>query len=129
MNKFKNEYTVPMGSEGETKVLLRPTMQALAAVETACGSLSYLAWKFAVGKTTPRQSPTFGDLIKIIFLCQVNRNKDDKDKPEFTEEELFDMGVAVGVFQVHAHVLIFISMVTAGDKYQPEASENAKKNS
>lgn len=128
MNIFKNEYEMKLGKDGVTPVLLRPTMEALSLVESSIGSLAYLAWKFAVSKAQPKNSVSFTDVVKIIYHCQARRNKDDRNKPEFSLEEIWAMAQDRGLFQVSAEMIIFVSMVTSGDQSAPEASENAKKN-
>lgn len=126
-NQFKNEMEIEVGGE---KILLRPTFESLAAMESDLGGLPYLAYKFGQGvdietKTidkllSAKSLPGVTETTKIIFYNQVEK--------KFTKEQIFDLVMAEGI-RVCAQMVLFLVRCTAGNKLAKEPTKSQKKSS
>jgi hypothetical protein len=126
-NKFKNEMLIEVGGE---KILLRPTFENLAAMESKMGGLAYLAFKFGQGidiesKTvdalkSAKAMPSMTDTAQIIYFNQAEK--------KFSQEEIFDFCLADGI-KVCAQAVLFLVRCSAGNKLLAEPSERQKKSS
>ena len=124
-NKFKNEMEIMLGGE---KILLRPTFENLAAMETALGGIAWLAYKFGKGidvtsrKVDPDMSakamPSMTETAQIIFFNQAEKT--------YSQEEIFQMCLDEGV-KVCAQAVMFLVKVSAGNKMQKELTDKQKK--
>lgn len=110
-NPLKNEKMVKLG---EVEILLRPTFENCANLESSLGyGLPMLAYNLS-----KKQLPPMTDLTKVIYHCQV--------KKEHSLEKIWELVMAEGM-GVAGPILEFIGQITAGDRSQPELSENQKK--
>lgn len=126
-NKFKNEMEIEVGGE---KILLRPTFENLAAMETKMGGLAYLAFKFGQGINLETKSvdqlisaksmPSLTETAQIIYFNQAEK--------KFSQEEVFDLCLNEGI-KVCAQAVLFLVKCSAGNKMQREPSERQKKSS
>lgn len=124
-NKFKNEMEIKVGGE---KILLRPTFENLAAMETKMGGLAYLAFKFGQGididtKTvdqlkSAKSMPSLTETAQIIYYNQAEK--------KFTIEQIFDLCMDEGI-KVCAQAVLFLVKCSAGNKLAKEPSEKQKK--
>lgn len=133
MNPFKNEQLVTLGGQ---EILLRPTFENIATLETETYSLAYIAWLYGGGAAEAVKDPVSGKVeitkkdkvippltlsAKIIYLCQAEKCHD--------LETVFQMVLQEGI-AVNSQVLKFISKITAGNKNVTpveELTENQKK--
>lgn len=129
-NKFKNEMLINIAGE---EILLRPTFENLAAMETKMGGIAYLAFKYGKGidvetmKIDPiaaaQSLPPLTDAAQIIFFNQVAPEGEKKR----TLEEIHELCLAEGL-KVCTQVVMFLARCTAGNKFaQKELSKNQKK--
>lgn len=134
-NKFRNELEIKIG--GET-ILLRPTFENIAAMESDIGGLAYLGWKFsrgmrlgADGKVTKasmlseasiRATPTLTECTKVIYYNQAASKPEDATQKKFNLEEIWALVSKEGVAIVKP-VTIYLAQVTAGDKKENDEPE------
>lgn len=126
-NKFKNEMEITVGGE---KILLRPTFENLAAMESNLGGLPYLAFKFGQGVDidskkidqikSAKSMPSMTETAQIIFYNQAEK--------KYTLEQIFDLCIDHGI-SICAQIVLFLVRVSAGNKMQKEPSEKQKKSS
>ncbi len=130
-NKFKNEMQIKIG---EVEILLRPTMENIASVESLLGGVQYLAFKYGrgIGKSDPLEQakylPTMVECSKIIYLCQARHNPENPELKEYSQEQVFQMLMG-SMKNIPAQIMIFMGRMLAGNKMAPDFSENTKKNS
>jgi hypothetical protein len=112
-NKYKNEMTIKIG---EVEILLRPTFDNCASLETAIGKgIPQLAFDMMKG-----QSPSMTDLARIVFHSQADK--------KLTQQQVWDLMLYEGLAS-STPIIKFIAQITAGDKNQAELSdEDVKKN-
>jgi hypothetical protein len=136
MNKFKNEMEITLGPE---KILLRPTFENLAEMETNVGSVGYLSWKFSQGvrknsdgsldssslnsRETIQSLPSLSEITQIIYYNQAER--------KFEKQDIYEMIVSEGAYRdCMIAVTIFIGkMLTGGQKFDEEELLEKKKSS
>jgi hypothetical protein len=125
-NKFRNELEITLGSE---KILLRPTFENLAAMESDLGGVAFLSWKFSRGlrmengKVDPnsvnelslKSLPSMTETAKIIYYNQAATKPEDPTQKKYSLEEIHQMVLEEGAGACK-HVILFIGKVTAGDK-------------
>ncbi len=127
-NKFRNEMEISLG--GET-LLLRPTFENIAAMETDIGGLAYLGWKYSRGirlgadgrptkasmgsEASIKATPTLTECAKVIYYNQAATKADDPTQKKFSLEEIWVL-VSVEGISVVRPVTIYLAQVTAGDK-------------
>lgn len=126
-NKTRNEMMLDLAGE---KILLRPTFDNLAAMESKMGGIAYLAFKFgggveiASGKISQdaaaKAMPSMTDAAQIIYFNQAEK--------KFTQEEIFEMCLNTGL-KVCAEVVMFLARVSAGNKFAVEPTDSQKKSS
>lgn len=110
-NKHRNEYVIKVG---EVEVLLRPTFENCANLESALGyGLPMLAFNLS-----QKKMPPLTDLAKVIFFCQAEK--------KLTMASVWDLVLEEGV-GITTQVLMFVGQVTAGDKTQVAVSESELK--
>lgn len=123
-NKFKNEMEITLAGE---KILLRPTFDNLAEMESKIGGLPYLAHKYGSGiskdengkiAVSAKSLPPMTETAIMIYTNQAER--------KYTQEQIFEMCLADGV-QVSIHFLSFLGKCTMGNKMAVEPSEAEKK--
>jgi hypothetical protein len=115
-NKYRNESEIKVGG---VKILLRPTFENCANLESALGGsgLPMIAYNL-----TKQKTPPMTQLARIIYECQAEK--------KYTLEQIWDYTQIEGYsVELMSSVLSFISLITAGDKAAPELSEEQiKKN-
>jgi len=122
MNPFRNEAVIKLGAE---EILLRPTFENIAAMESAVGAVSYLGWKYSkahqlsVSKASLndiiKASPPLSEIAQIIFYNQAATHPDDETKKKFSLEEIWSLVQHEGV-RVVSPVVSYIATMVAGDK-------------
>ena len=128
-NKYKNEYEIKMGSE---TILLRPTFENIADMESNIGGLTYLAWKFSRGMTSMdkveaiKNMPSITEIAQIIYYNQAARKEDDTTKRKYALEEIWGMVQDEGI-RLTKPVTEYLSIITAGNKNASQSSEQEKK--
>lgn len=126
MNQFKNQLEVAIGAE---KILLSPTFENIAQMESNVGSVSYLAWKFSQGvrkqadgsldkdslntRETIKGLPSLSEVTQIIYYNQAEKM--------YSLDEIFQKIVSSGQFQqVMIQVTIFIGKMLTGGSFDEE---------
>lgn len=138
-NKFRNEMEIKLG--GET-ILLRPTFENIAAMESFVGSVAWLGWKFSRGvrvgadgkaikqnvitEEAIKAIPTLSDSAKIIYYNQAACRADDPTQKKFSLEEIWDLVLQEGT-PVVKHITMYLAGVTAGSKAMVVAEDAEKK--
>ena len=115
-NKFRNEMEITLGPE---KILLRPTFENVATMESNLGSISYVGWKFSRGirnGIVQSDMPTLTDLAKIIYFNQAAVRPDDSTKKKFSLEEIWQLVQAESIRSVLPQVTIFLTTILAGNE-------------
>lgn len=126
MNQVKNEYLLKIAGK---EILLRPTFEALANIESAVGTLSHLSYRLAKGVTDLKHQLGFAEVCRIIFYSQSGQKVVNRaPAPEYGLEDIANLVKAEGLFSVIAQVTIYLGTVAAGDNMAPDLTENAKKN-
>lgn len=132
MNKFKNEMEVQIGSK---KILLRPTFENLAEMETNLGSIGYLSWKFSQGvrknegggldqsslnsREAIQALPSLTEITQIIFYNQAEK--------EYSKEDIYQMIIEEGAYRdCMIASTIYIGRMLAGSKKFDEESLEKK---
>jgi len=124
-NKFRNEMEIELAGE---KILLRPTFENVASLESMAGSLAYLGWKFSRGLSDGKNMPGLTDFAQIIYHCQAATKSGDPTRKQYSLEEIWDKVQQAGVILLRP-LTEFIARVTAGDRTVNELSERQKKSS
>lgn len=128
-NVFRNEMEVIVGGE---KILLRPTFENMAAMETKLGSVGYLAYKYGAqvdpNSVNNREQvlkvlPPLTEVAQIIYLNQAK----EPGMKHRDLEEIFQLCLADGI-KVGAQIVLFLVRCTAGNKNAPELTSKQKKN-
>lgn len=123
-NKFRNEMEIEVAGE---KILLRPTFENMALMETQMGSIGWMVYKY--GKNVDSSSteaqlmqslPPLTEAARIIHIMQAEK--------KFTIEQIYELCLAEGI-KIGAQIMLFLVRCTAGNKMQKEPSEKVKKNS
>lgn len=123
MNPFRNEMNVELA--GET-ILLRPTFENLAAMETDIGGIPFLAWKFGKSVSVVDGKMVLGqDSLPPMSICTkvIFHNQEPK---KFSLEQVHEMVMAQGITATRI-ALNFIMKCTAGNRQQPDLSDAQKK--
>ena len=132
VNKFRNEMEVKLG---EVSIVLRPTFENIAALETNVGGISYLAWKFSRGLTelktkdkltadaisnsekTVKSLPSMSEISQIIYYCQAAHDPEE-NKKAYTLKEVFNMVMSSGSgLLLSSMMTVFIGKMLAGDNF------------
>lgn len=124
-NKARNELEINLGGN---KILLRPTFENMAAMESDMGSIASLAFKFgkgvdaATGKVDPQAAalslPSITETTKIFYYNQAEK--------KYSLEEMFEMVMAEGI-QISIKAVMFLTLCTAGNKFQKQPTKSQKK--
>lgn len=138
-NKFRNEMEVEIGGK---KILLRPTFENIAAMESNIGSLAWLTWKFSRGtkftedgkldreslrsEEAIKSIPSLTDSTKIIYYNQAAHG--DSAHVKYSLEEIWDLVNKTGA-TVAPQVVIYLGRIMAGNKAveKEEISNDEKK--
>lgn len=134
MNKFRNEMTVKLGAQ---EILLRPTFQNIAAMESVVGGLTYLALKFSRGGAGAKSAlemskslPSLSECAQIIFFNQANTKPENMNQKQFSLEEIWDMVQAEGMQTVIHSVTMYLTRITVGqtkvDEIESQGAEEKK---
>lgn len=129
-NQFKNEMLIKVAGE---EILLRPTFENLAAMESKMGGIAYLAFKYGKGidvesmKIDPvaaaQSLPPLTDASQIIYFNQIPKEGEKRR----SLEEIHELCLAEGL-KVCTQVVMFLARCTAGNKFaQKELSKAQKK--
>lgn len=137
-NKFRNELEITLGGE---KILLRPTFENIAAMESAVGSVQWLTWKYSRGLASTKPNtktevtegvvkalPSLSEVAQIVYFNQAAVKPDDATQKKFSLEEVWDLVQAEGA-RCAGSILVYLGRITAGNKAAEvdELSENEKK--
>jgi hypothetical protein len=120
-NKFRNEMEIELAG---TKILLRPTFENVAAMETNMGGLAYLTWKMASNGNSPKALPSLSECAKIIFFNQSEQKEDGTKK--YSLEQIWEMIQEDGIV-ICKPVIQYLGRITAGNKNAQEFSDFKKK--
>jgi hypothetical protein len=124
-NKYRNEMEIELAGE---KILLRPTFENCAAIESSHGSLAWLGWKFSRGIRELKNMPGLTDVALLIYHMQAASDPDDANKKKYSLQEIWEKVQANGMTIPLMNKLIeFLARTTAGNKMANEPSENQKK--
>lgn len=134
MNKFRNEMTIKLGTQ---EILLRPTFQNIAAMESVVGGLTYLALKFSRGGAGNKSAldlakhlPSLSECAQIIFFNQANTKSEDTAKKQFSLEEIWDMVQSQGMQSVIHDVTMYLTRITVGqtkvDEIEAQGAQEKK---
>ena len=130
-NKFKNEMIIKIGGE---EILLRPTFENIANLESKLGGVQYLAFKFGqgiggkAGLMQAKSLPTLTECAQIIYFCQAMNNPENEQEKKYSLEEVFQKLIG-NLGNIPAEVMLFMGRMMAGNKLAPDFSEKTKKNS
>lgn len=126
-NTFRNEQVIVLAG---TKILLRPTFENIAAMESDMGGVAYLAFKYGQGVNldtkaidpllSAKSYPPLSETAKIIFHNQAEKT--------YTLDQIFDLVMQEGI-RASATIVLFLVKMTAGNKFAKEPSERQKKSS
>lgn len=133
MNIFKNETELKIGDE---TILIRPTFENLAEMESNVGSVTYLSWKFSQGvkknrdgsvdrdslnsRETIQALPSLSEITEIIYYNQAEK--------KFSKEEIFRLIVENKAMQpMMIQVTIYIGKMLTGGGFDEEKLEEKKK--
>lgn len=126
-NKFRNEKRINLAGK---EILLRPTFENLANMETKMGGIAYLAWKYGKGVDMTKPNavasaaalPPISDCAQIFYFNQI---PPDGEKP-IDIETMLDLCLQEGL-KVTTVALEFLMGVASGNKNAPAPSEAQKK--
>lgn len=129
MNPIKNEYIVKLGEE---EILLRPTFENLAALETNVGSVAYLGWlygrqfadKDASLEEKVKMAPPMTKSVEIIYWCQAARDPDDPNQRKYSREEIFEKVIDTVGVRIKDDVILFLGKAGAGGKRVSEEKKD-----
>lgn len=95
---------------GEVEILLRPTFENIANLESALGyGIPMLAFNLSKSKM-----PSLTDITKVIYFSQAEK--------AYKLDEIWQLVMAEGV-SITTQVLEFVGKITAGDKFLSETTE------
>ena len=124
-NKFRNEMLIKLAGE---EILLRPTFENLAAMESKMGSIAYLAFKSGAKAdlskvNSPAEmikcTPPATETAQIIYFNQAEH--------KFNLEQILEMVLDEGAVHAGMNIMPFLLKMTAGNKMQKQPSESEKK--
>jgi len=123
-NLFRNEMMMKIAG---VEILLRPTFENLAAMESKMGSIAYLAFKYGakidLKNPDPKEmikcAPPVTDTAMIIYYNQAVH--------KYTLDEILDLVLTEGSLQVGMQIIPFLLRMSAGNKNIPQATEEEKK--
>lgn len=136
-NKFRNEMEIKLG---ETKILLRPTFENIAATETNVGPIAYLGWKISRARAESekknasldkalRSVMPLTEIALIIYYNQAATDPNDSTQKKFSREEIWDL-VCIEGMGVSKPIIQFIArMVAGGKEIDDETLNDVKKKS
>lgn len=114
---------------GGEEILLRPTFENIAAMESNVGGVSYLGWKFSRNVTKDangkfntdvgqlaKNLPSMSECAKIIYYNQASTKQDDPNQKKYSLDEIWDKVLASGSSAVIGSITIYITKLLAGDK-------------
>lgn len=125
MNKARNELVIKVGGK---EILLRPTFENIAAMETNLGSVTYLGWKYSRGVTVQngkassgtdaiKSIPSMTEIAQIIYYNQASVNPEDNSLKKYSLEEIWGMMLKNGAAgEVVRSIVMYLAQLTAGDK-------------
>lgn len=116
-NKFRNEMEISLGGQ---KILLRPSFENLAALESSAGGLLYLSWK--ASKALRKEGIGMSEMAFIIYHCQAAVNAEDPTKKFYSVEEIMEMVLKEGM-TVLKPITVFLARCTAGNKTVDDVSD------
>jgi len=126
-NKYRNEMEISLGGE---KILLRPTFENIAAMESNVGSVAWLTWRYSRGvrfkdgkvdKSTMASEaaikalPALSETAQIIYYNQAALNPNDPTQKKFSLEEIWALVMGEGA-KITSQVVIYLGRITAGNK-------------
>ena len=128
-NKFRNELEIEVAG---TKILLRPTFENIAAMESNVGAVAWLGWKYSRGhgtKDAAKSIPPLTECAKIIYFNQAATDPQDATQKKFNLEQTWDLVLQAGA-PVVKDVMTYLARLTAGNKsVDGEAVSEAEKKS
>lgn len=125
MNKARNELVIKVGGK---EILLRPTFENIAAMETNLGSVAYLGWKYSRGVTMQngkavttneaiKSIPSMTEVAQIIYYNQASTKPEDSSLKKYSLEEIWDMMLKNGAAgEIVRSIVMYLAQLTAGDK-------------
>ena len=126
-NKYRNEMEIKLGDE---TILLRPTFENIAAMESHVGSVAWLTWKYSRGvrfkdgavdranmstETMVKAIPSMTEAAKIIYFNQAATKVDDPNMKKYSLEEIWGLVMSEGA-SIAGKVVMYLGRVTAGNK-------------
>lgn len=106
------------------KILLRPTFENVAAMESNMGGLAYITWKMAKNGDSAKALPSLTDCAKVVYFNQAKSNEDGTK--EHSLEEIWQMIQEDGL-GITKDVLMFLGRIAAGNKAAEGMSDFKKK--
>jgi len=114
---------------GPEQILLRPTFENIAAMESTVGGVAYLGWKYSRGirlengkpvvtEQSIRALPPLTECAQIIFYNQAATKPEDPTLKKFSLEEIWDLVLQEGT-PVAKQVVQYLAGLTTGDKSEP----------
>lgn len=122
-NKFKNEKEIKIGGES---ILLRPTFENLANMESKVGSIAHMAMKLVNFNNGMKNVIGISEIATIIFYNQAANDPDFGTKPK-SIGAIYDLVLEEGFYLVIPPLAEYVGGVTRGNKLEPELSEAQKK--
>lgn len=135
-NQNRNEKLIKVGGQ---EILLRPTFENMAALESKLGSISYLTWKVSravsvrTGKNGVEEAvvskadmPPLTWLAQVIYYCQAAVKPEDPTQKKFSIEQIWNL-VQVEGAACMVPIIQFIMRIGNGNALQAEPSETEKK--
>jgi hypothetical protein len=113
---MKNELIVKLGAE---EILLRPTFENVAELESNVGALGVIAMRCSKGAPMSVSA-------QVIYYCQAARDPEDSTKRLRSLEEVWSLVQDQGIKSI-VPVMEFLTNITAGNKLAPELTEKQKK--
>ena len=134
-NKFRNEMEITLGG---VPILLRPTFENIAAMESHVGSLAWLTWKYSRGARVTKEGsslesaikslPSLSECAQIIYYNQVATKEGDPTLKKYSLEEIWQLVMQEGM-GLSGKVLEFLGRVASGGKQETEPPTESEKKS
>ncbi len=144
MNNARNELTIKLGGE---EILLRPTFENIAAMESNLGGVNYLGWKYSRGlkknesggidaasiasHEAIKSLPPMSEIAQIIYYNQAARKQDDPTQRKYSLNEIWERLLITGSASLVRTITVYLAKLTAGDKLNAieDMSDEEKKSS
>lgn len=126
-NKYRNEMEINLAGE---KILLRPTFENIAAMESNVGSVAWLTWRYSRGvkfkdgkvdkasmasEAAIKAIPSLSETAQIIYFNQAALNPTDATQKKYSLEEIWSLVMAEGA-KVTGQIVLYLGRITAGNK-------------